>query len=308
MLDLADVGFLRALRMLKLIVHRYFGGRKVGQRRSLRAGTSVDFKDHKPYTPGDDLRFVDWNVYGRLDRLMVKLFHDEQGLHVYVLVDASQSMLFGEPSKFDHARRIAAAIAWMASSAMDHVRVLTYADGVREESPDASRPGHAFNLFRFLEKARGGGRGGLAAAVRELVGRHRRRGAVFVVSDLMVDDAIDASLRLLRFHKHEVFLVHVLDDDEMMPRFAGHHEFVDSEDGSRREIHVDGLVLDAYAEVLDEFTSGVESLCRRLGITYVRAPTSIGVEATVLALVRSGAGSRSLPEGAEAPAAPPRGG
>src|ERR1700755_2245291 len=116
---------LAQLERLELVSRKIFRGRIKGERRSLRKGQSVEFADFRPYVPGDDLRFVDWNTYARLDRLFLKLFLEEEDLHFYTLIDASRSMQFGTPTKFDYARQLAAALGYIALVRGDRVRIET---------------------------------------------------------------------------------------------------------------------------------------------------------------------------------------
>ena len=129
-LDLRDPEFLRSLERLSLVSKRAYAGAIKGEKRSTRRGVSVEFADYRDYVPGDDLRYLDWNVYGRLDRLLVKLFVEEEDLRVYLLLDRSRSMGFGEPSKFDHARRLIAALAYLALAGLDRVTVATFGDAL----------------------------------------------------------------------------------------------------------------------------------------------------------------------------------
>ncbi|MBI4864218.1 MAG: DUF58 domain-containing protein [Candidatus Riflebacteria bacterium] len=300
MLDLEDKAFLKTLRMLKIVTRRFFRGQKVGQRRSQQKGASVEFKDYKDYNPGDDPRFLDWNVYGRLDKLLVKLFHNEEDLHVYNLIDSSQSMLFGSPSKFDHARKLAAAISYLATAGQDRSTIQTFAQGLREQSSVATRPGHVFNHFHWLEKVEAGGEGQFGRTIDEFLVRHKRRGAVFIHSDFLMNDPVEESLRRLRFNKYEVFLVQVLTEEELAPPFSGMFRFVDSETHLERELYVDYEALETYRQVVEEFTGGLESFAHRNGMSYVRASTAVPFESTVLQFFRpvKAAGTTTLAAGA----------
>lgn len=288
MLDLQEKGFLKALRMLRIVTRRFFRGQKVGQRRSANKGASVEFKDYKEYYPGDDPRFLDWNVFGRHDKLLVKLFHNEEDLQVYVMVDASQSMMHGSPPKFDHARKLAAAVSYLAATGMDRSRIVTFANGLKEQSTFASRPGQVFNHFRFLEKAQTGGGSELAKAVDEFILKHKRRGAVFLISDFFTADGLEDTCRKLRYNKYEVFLVHVLADEEIVPNLAGLYKLVDAEDGTEREVYVDREALDVYRQVLEDFTSNLEKFAHQNGIHYTKAPTSTPFESTIMQFFRGG--------------------
>jgi uncharacterized protein (DUF58 family) len=292
MLDLRDKAFLKALRMLRIVTRRFFRGQKVGQRRSAQKGASVEFKDYKDYYAGDDPRFIDWNVYGRFDKLLLKLFHNEEDMQVYVLVDTSESMMHGEPSKIDHARKLAAAISYLAATGMDRSRIVTFSSGLKEQSGGASRPGHVFNHFRFLEKAQTGGGSELAKTVDEFILKNKRRGAVFLISDFFTADAIEEACKKLRYNKYEVFLVHVLADDEIVPNLAGLYKLVDAEDGSEREVFVDRESLEVYRQVLDEFTGGLAAFAHRHGMTYVKSATGSPFESTIMQFFRGAHAAR----------------
>jgi uncharacterized protein (DUF58 family) len=127
---LLDPEFLTKLEQLELVCRKIFAGRMKGERRSKRKGTSVEFADHRNYTAGDDLRHLDWNVYGRLDRLFLKLFLEEEDLHLSVLLDTSQSMDFGDPTKLHYGRQVAAALAFIALVNHDRVRLDAFSSGL----------------------------------------------------------------------------------------------------------------------------------------------------------------------------------
>jgi len=284
MLDLSDSRFLKTLRMIRIVTRRIFKGQKIGSRKTLDKGASVDFKDYKEYNPGDDPRFIDWNVYGRLDRLLVKIFHSEEDVNVYVLIDSSQSMSFGFPSKFDYARKIGAAIAYLAATGNDRCRLATFSEGLRETSPHADRPGHILQILRFLEKTRCGGASKIQQSVAEFALRYKRRGVLFVLSDLFTSSPMIEALRTLRYAKYDINLVRVLSPEEISPTLAGVYHLVDAEDESVCEASVDSQVLSIYKQVLEERDREIEQFSRQYGITYVRASTEDPFENTVLNL------------------------
>ena len=145
---LLDPDFLRRLEQLTLISKRIFLGRLKGERRSSRRGASVEFADYRNYTTGDDLRYVDWNTYARLEKLFLKLFIEEEDLHVYLLLDTSESMLYGQPSKLDYARRVAAALGYIGLSSFERVGVTVFGDGVQSHlAPVRGRT----QVLRFFE-------------------------------------------------------------------------------------------------------------------------------------------------------------
>lgn len=269
--------------MLRLITRRFFRDQQMGVRRSHQKGSSLEFSDFREYNPGDDLRFIDWNLYARLDRLFVKLFHDEQNLQVYVLVDASESMRHGEPSKFDYARKVAAAVAYIACHNEDQVRLFSFGEGgLGESSRQAGRGSQTPELFRFLERLEPGGASALEKAVDSFSAQCRKPGVVFVLSDFFLDGSHEDALRKLRHGRHEVNLIQLLDEEEIHPTFAGLWRLEDAESGEVEEIFVDGALTEAYQELVEEWCQELESFSRRNGMTYFRTSTQAPFENLLL--------------------------
>ncbi|MCW5625407.1 MAG: DUF58 domain-containing protein [Burkholderiales bacterium] len=180
-------GFLRRLEHLNLATRRPVAGHLRGAHRSRRTGSGMIFSDYRPYTPGDDLRNLDWGIYLRLDRLLLRLFEEEADLPVYVFLDASASMGFGEPSKFEFARRVAAALAYLALLNHDRVSVVVWADGVAKELP-GRRGRTQVAIFRFLQGLEPSGATHLETAVKRYFGASRTRGLVLLLSDFLDRD------------------------------------------------------------------------------------------------------------------------
>src|SRR3954471_10875048 len=150
--SLLEPEFLRKLEALSIVSKKVFSGQLKGERRSSRRGTSVEFADFRNYTLGDDLRYVDWNTFARLEKLFLKLFVEEEDLHVYMLVDASRSMAYGSPAKFDYARRIAAALGYIGLSNFDRVGATVFTDRMLHHLPPVRGKQQVFSYFDFLEK------------------------------------------------------------------------------------------------------------------------------------------------------------
>jgi uncharacterized protein (DUF58 family) len=291
MLDLTNKAFLKTLRMLRIMARRFFRGQKIGARKTNRRGTSVEFSDYKDYNPGDDIRFIDWNIYGRLDRLLIKLFYNEENLPTYVLLDCSTSMNFGSPSKFDYARQIASAVAYVAASNGDVARIFGFGDGLLDHSPKADRAAEVVAVLRYLEGRTSGGRSNLETAVQEFLGGKRRPGVVFVLSDLFLerkdgtrDGTLENGLMRLRYHRHDVNLVHLLTPEEADPQYAGLWEFADSETQERKRLFITTDVLRAYREALDDHCARAARFCHQNRMAYVRTLTDVPFENLVLRL------------------------
>ncbi len=143
--------FMQKLEYLSLVSKRVFRGQLLAQRKTMQLGGGIEFADHREYTPGDDFRYLDWNVFARHDELLLKRFQEEEDLHVYIFLDLSRSMNFGQPSKFDLARQVTAALAYIALADLDRVAVLAISDGIVEEFPLTRGKGRILTLLRFLE-------------------------------------------------------------------------------------------------------------------------------------------------------------
>lgn len=278
--------FLAQLERLTLLSRRTFRGRVKGERRSPRRGHSVEFCDYRPYGVGDDLRYVDWNIYGRSDRLYVKLFVDEEDLCLHLLVDASASMGFGTPTKLRYARRLAAALAFVGLVNHERVGVAALRERVAEGWGPARGRNQLGGLMGFLADLRPQGRTRLGEALAGFAQRAGEPGLAVLISDLLDPDGFEAGLRALLERRFDVHVVHVLTPEEMNPDLAGDLRLVDSETGETREVSVDGEVLRGYRERLHRFLERSEATCRAKEVGYLRVVTDMPVEALVLSHLR----------------------
>lgn len=272
--------FLARLERLSLISRRPFRGRLKGERKSPRKGQSVEFFDYRPYGVGDDLRYVDWNIFGRLDRLHVKLFLDEEDLRVHLLVDASASMGFG--GKLAFAARLAAALGFVALVSLERVGAAVLRERVAETWPTARGRGHFVPLVEFLSRARAAGVTGLNRALESYAIRSREPGVAVVLSDLLDPAGYERGLRALVERRFDVHVLHVLGREDVDPPFGGDLRLRDSETGELREVTVDGEGLRAYRERLQRFLDGAERFCRAHEIGYRRVVSDDSVEQFVL--------------------------
>ena len=278
--------FLAQLERLSLLSRRVFRGRVRGERRSPRRGHSVEFCDYRAYGVGDDLRYVDWNIYGRLDRLHVKLFVDEQDLCLHLLLDASASMDFGAPTKLEYGARLAAALGFIGLVSMERVGVGVLRERVAEGWPPTRGRNQVMNLFDFLGRVRPAGGTTLNDGLQNYARRAREPGLAVVISDLLDPGGFEAGVRALLEHRFDVHLVHVLTPEEMNPELAGDLRLVDSETGEVRELSVDGDAIRAYRERLRQFLERVEAFSRARELGYHRVTVDTSVEEFVLSQIR----------------------
>lgn len=280
--ELLSSDFLNQLERLSLLSRRSFRGRVKGERRSPRKGISVEFSDFRPYGVGDDLRYVDWNVYARLDRLYLKLFVDEEDLCLHLLVDGSASMGFGEPSKLGYAARLAAALGFVGLVGLERVGVAVVRDRMAEGFSPARGRSQVLPLMDFLGRLRPGGGTSLNDGLAAYALRSREAGLAVLVSDLMDPGGYERGLKALLERRFDVHVIQVLAGDEMNPAFGGDLRLLDSETGEQRDLTLDGEALREYHERLRAFLDRAEQFCRSNEITYHRVVTDVPVEEFML--------------------------
>jgi uncharacterized protein (DUF58 family) len=278
--------FLAQLERLSLFSRRVFRGRVKGERRSPRRGQSVEFADYRAYGVGDDLRYVDWNIYGRTDRLYVKLFVDEEDLCLHLLVDASASMDYGRPSKLEYAARLAAALGFVGLVNHERVGVGVLRERVAEGWAPVRGRSHVTALLDFLGGVRPAGATGLNEGLAAYARNVAQPGLAVVVSDLLDPQGYEQGIRALLEQRFDVHVIHVLAPEEMDPDLAGDLRLVDSETGETRELSVDGETLRGYRDRLREFLDRAEAFCRSVEIGYHRVTTDVPVDQVVLAQLR----------------------
>lgn len=283
---LLDADLIKRLEQLALASRRITAGRLKGERRSRRRGTSPDFADHRHYAAGDDLRFLDWKIYGRLEKLFLKLFLEEEDLQVHVLLDVSRSMEFGAPSKLDYARRLAAALGYVALARMDSLTVHAFADGrVAGFGPKRGKV-NALSFFRFLEDLTVTTPTALERSFRAIAREQRRPGLAVVISDFYDYAGYEGAFRCLFGANLEVFGIHVLSPEELKPSIRGDLCLVDSEFMATADISVSPALLDTYGRTLAAFCGGLKGHLVERGGSYVMTSTDMPFERLVLDVMR----------------------
>lgn len=302
---LLDPAFLKKLERLRIQARRAFPGTMRGERRSTRRGASVEFRDFRKYEPGDDYRRVDWSIFARLERLMLRQFVEEEDVRIDMLIDQSRSMHFGEPmTKFDSARRAAAALAFLAVTSLDRVGVAAFDGSLGERVRALRGRGHLHSVLAFLEglsnienhttstddllrdeeptSARTDAITDLSAVIRSYQRSNVRPGILFMISDFMDSGDFRIELKLLTQRGFDVNLIQVLAREELEPSITGDLMLVDSESGAAREVSVSERVLAAYREVLGNYTASLESFCRANGMGYALVPSDSSFEDLLL--------------------------
>ena len=284
-IPLLSPDLLARLERLELVSRKVFRGRMKGERRSKRKGQSVEFADFRNYVPGDDLRLIDWNLYARLDQLFLKLFLEEEDLHLYALVDASDSMNFGDPTKLHVAKQLAAALGYVGLCRADRVSVAALGPPGRS-APVLRGRASLWKMLNYLDTVEPGHNVSLYEGIRDFSIRNSGTGVVVLITDLMDKAGYESALRMLVGRRMDVFVMHVLSPEEVDPPLRGDRRLIDVEDGDNAEITINAYVLERYKETLKSFIGSVKQFCSRRSIVYIPVHTDTPVETIVTRYLR----------------------
>jgi uncharacterized protein (DUF58 family) len=281
-----DEDFLRRLERLAVLVRRPVRGGLKGGRRSVKRGQSVEFADYRDYSLGDDLRQLDWNVYARLEKLLVKLFIEEEDLTVALLVDGSASMTHGAPDKLVFAKRAAAALGYVALAAEDRVVLASLAGRTSRRRAALRGSGRAFRLLAELSAIQpAAGPTDLGAACRHALAQVTGRGVIVLVSDLL-DSGAERALRDLAATGSEVIVLHVLAPDEVTPTLEGDLRLVDAETGATVDVTLDLAARERYTDRVEAWRNELATLAAKRRIAYVPLTSDLPLADLVFAELR----------------------
>jgi uncharacterized protein (DUF58 family) len=288
---LFDDEFQRKLESLTLVSRRVFAGRMRAERRSKKKGSGVEFADHRAYAPGDDFRFVDWNVYQRFGKLLVRLFEEEEDLSIYFIVDCSASMAFGKLSKFDQARRLCAALAYVGLANLDRVSVVAASEEKGLLLPATRGKNRIFKVFHYLEQLEARGTTDLEASLKTFVAQHKRRGLAVLISDLYDPAGFEAGINVLRYNKFEPYVLHMVEPSGAFApggQILGDVNVYDCETGEEREVTVTEQVLESVKKAHQDYAAAIARFCTRSHVPYFPAPPDVPFDELVLSVLRRG--------------------
>ena len=254
--------FLKKLEYLHVVSKRAFAGQNRADRLARKRGRGLEFADHRQYSAGDDFRHIDWKAYQRLNRLLLRLFDEEQDLPIYLFLDASRSMI--EPAKFDQARRIVAALCYIGLAHLDRVTILPFGAGLHDETVPGRGKGRIFRVFDMLEQMETTGDTNLRGAFTQFASRTRQSGLAVVVSDFLDPNGFETGLKLLASMGHDVFVVHVASQSDRDPGSLGEVRFVDAETGELRDVEVTPALARGLRRRVADARRGARALLRAL--------------------------------------------
>jgi len=284
--SLLDPAFMARLDQLDVMSRKLLLGKLKGERRSKRRGQSVEFADYRNYVVGDDLRFIDWNIYARLDRLFLKLFLEEEDLALYVLVDVSKSCDYGTPNKAFYLKQVAAALAYIGLVNYNRVGVVAMADGVVAETGALRGRRRVAQMVDFLQKLEPTGASHFTESCRRFALQHRQKGVCVVLSDFFIKEGFESGLRYVAGGKYDLFCVQVLSPQEIDPDLQGDLKLRDIEDDDMAEVSITQPLIKRYKSNLNAYCLALKDFVTRRGGTYLFTSTAVPFDTLVLNYLR----------------------
>lgn len=294
--DLLDARLVSRLAQLDLASRKVFTGRLKGERRSKKRGESVEFADHRPYVVGDDLRFIDWNIYGRLDRLFLKLFLEEEDLSLHLVIDCSASMGCGDPEKFDYCQRLAAALGYIGMVNLNRVTLTAIgapepeegaAPAVRSVIRNLRGRRRASEMGAWLCGLEPDGVSRFDEACKRIALTRAGKGVMVVLSDFFLKEGYEQGLRMLVGRGFDVFCIQTLAPQEVEPTLGGDLRLKDIEDADIAEVTISAPLLKRYKENLAAYCDQWRKFCARRDIMTMTIRTDTPVETVILDYLRT---------------------
>ena len=295
--ELLSSDLIAKISQLDVSSKKIFAGKLQGERRSKKRGESVEFADHRPYTAGDDLRHIDWNIYARLDRFFMKLFMEEEDLSLHIVIDASASTDCGEPNKFHYMQQVAMAMGYIGLINLNRVEIT--AVGLRDElvipGGEKSVAGNirdlrgrrrTHDLARFLCTIEPEGSTDFAQACKRIAMTRRGKGVMIVLSDFLMKEGYESGLRMLVGRGYDVFAIQTLSPQEVNPDIAGDLQLRDIEDGDMAEVTISAPLLKKYKENVSAYCQGFRDFCARREITALTIQTDTPIDTLLLDYLR----------------------
>ena len=284
---LIDEGFLRRLSRLRFITRGRRTSRLSGAHPSPRAGVSLEFADYREYTPGDDFRYIDWNIVGRLDRVLVKRFVHEVDLPIYLLVDLSASMHLGSPPKARYAARLAAALAYLGLRNLDRVGLYPFTNHLLPSVSPRHGMRQMSRILHELHDVSATGTTSLDLVLNEFFQRTHETGLLFVISDFLVGGEYKEGIARLAYRGDEIVVIQVIDREEMKPTLSGGVRLVDVETGERLDLTIGDRTLAQYRKRFDAYLKDLQTYLSSQRIPHILAPTDLALEEVIHVRLRA---------------------
>ena len=283
---LLDPAFMARLDQLDVMSRKLLTGKMKGERRSKRRGQSVEFADYRNYVVGDDLRFIDWNIYARLDRLFLKLFLEEEDLALYVIVDSSKSCDYGDPDKALYLKKVAAALGYIGLVNYNRVTIAAMGETITSETGALRGRRRVSQMIDFVSNLEPSGPSHLAAACKRFALQHRQKGVCVILSDFFDKGGYEDGLRYVAGGKYDLFCVQILSPQEVNPELQGDLKLRDMEDDDMAEVSITQPLLKRYKANLNAYCLALKEYITRRGGTYLFTSTAVPFDTLVLNYLR----------------------
>jgi len=287
-MNLLEPDFIRKLEYLSILSKKVFKGSLKGEHRSKRKGISPEFSDYRNYVPGDDPRYIDWNLYGRLEKLFLKLFLEEEDLYVYILLDTSSSMDYGIPGKLDYSIKIAASLGYIALTNMDRLCFMTFDNNIHIEFNSVRGKGHFLNLLRYLQKIKPGESTHLNQALKNFAMRFSNPGLVIIISDFFDKNGYEEGLMFLIYKNFEPFLIQILSPQEFSPDMTGNIKLIDRETNTAKGMTVNQTLIDIYKKNLNDYIEKLYTFTAARGFQHIVTSTDCPFDNLIMNALRKG--------------------
>lgn len=274
--------FLTKLDQLRIQCQKPFRGRFRGDRRSLNRGTGVEFADYRLYQHGDDLRYLDWNIYARLEKLFIKLFQADEELPVSILIDTSRSMQFGKPTKLNCAKQLAAALSYISLTNSDRVALYTLSERLSSVFPPTYGKSRFARIQKALYATKAEGTTNLTECLKHLATHQPNAGVVIILSDFLDPAGYAAGINSLLGRGFALTLIHIQSPEEIEPPPTGEWQLEDAETGETKEITINEETITYYQHRQKEFCENLQQYCTRQGVGYIHIRTDLDFESVIL--------------------------
>lgn len=283
---LLSAEFMARLDQLDVMSRKILSGKMKGERRSKRRGQSVEFADFRNYVIGDDLRFIDWNIYARLEKLFLKLFLEEEDLAVYVLVDISRSVEYGEPNKALYIKQVAAALGYIGLVNYNRVTIAAMSEGIVAETGAMRGRRNVARMIDFVDRLEPTGASHFADACKRFALMNRQKGVLIVLSDFFIKEGFESGLKYIAGGKYDLFCVQCLSPQEIEPELQGDLKLKDVEDDDLAEVSITQPLLKKYKATLNAYCLSLKDYVTRRGGTYLFTSTAVPFDTLVLNYLR----------------------
>lgn len=284
--QLFDSDFLKKLEQLVITSKITLVDGAAGNRKSRAKGSSVEFSDYREYSIGDDFKRIDWNAYGRFEKLFIKLFMEEREAPVHIFLDNSKSMDWGEPNKGIASRRLAAALSYISLSSYDRVSLVCLNNTVDKYKPDLRGKNSFTQILNLLENLEYSGTTDIFNTIAKF-NLKSGKGISIVISDLFTKGNLLDMINYLQFKKQEIYICHVLAPQEVEPEIGMSLRLIDIESGEFRDVTSSPDLIKSYKKVYKRFITNIEEICKRRGVNYIFMESSLPVERMVRKVVSS---------------------